>query len=60
MVDKGWMKCVRTSVQYLEGVRSFIEFVRENDGGRTMFSYPCNSCKNGKVPLSLGTLQYFW
>ncbi|XP_026417048.1 uncharacterized protein LOC113312512 [Papaver somniferum] len=58
MVDKGWMKCACTFVQYLEGVRSFIEFVRENAGGRTKFSCPCNSCKNGKGPLYLGEIDY--
>ncbi|XP_026435850.1 uncharacterized protein LOC113333642 [Papaver somniferum] len=58
MFDKGWMKCARTSVQYIEGVRSFIEFVRKNGGGRTKFSCPCNSCKNGKGPLSLGEIDY--
>ncbi|XP_026451443.1 uncharacterized protein LOC113351720 [Papaver somniferum] len=58
MVDKDLMKSVCNSVQYIEGVRSFIEFVHKNGGGRTMFSCPCNSCKNGKGPMSLSKIDY--
>ncbi|XP_026453753.1 uncharacterized protein LOC113355176 [Papaver somniferum] len=53
-VDKGWMKCPCKSAQYIEGVRSFIEFVNRNGGGNTLFSCPCSRCKNckGLGPLS--------
>ncbi|XP_026451749.1 uncharacterized protein LOC113352093 [Papaver somniferum] len=63
MVDKGWMKCPCKYAQYIEGVRSFIEFINRNDGGNTLFSCPCSRCKNGKglgplSEISLHLLKY--
>lgn len=42
------MKCPRKSQDYIQGVRSFIQFTKNNDGGSTLFSRPCRRCLNGK------------
>ncbi|XP_026419484.1 uncharacterized protein LOC113315423 [Papaver somniferum] len=53
MVDKGWTNCSRKSALYIEGVRSFIEFVNQNGGGNTLYSCPCVRCKNEVEAQSL-------
>ncbi|XP_026396467.1 uncharacterized protein LOC113291111 [Papaver somniferum] len=52
------MDCPRKSKEYIQGVRSFIEFVKNNGGQSTMFSCPCKRCNNGKGSLPLGEISY--
>ncbi|XP_026440115.1 uncharacterized protein LOC113338938 [Papaver somniferum] len=57
-IDKRWMDFNRKSEEYIQGVRSFIEFVKNNGGQSTMFSCPCKRCNNGKGSLTLGEISY--
>lgn len=57
-IDKRWMDCPRKSEEYIQGVRSFIEFVKNNVGESTMFSCPCKRFNNGKGSLPLGEISY--
>ncbi|XP_026440660.1 uncharacterized protein LOC113339634 [Papaver somniferum] len=52
-MDKSWMNCARKSREYIEGVRTFIMFFKNNGGESTLFSCPCKRCINcnGLVPL---------
>ncbi|KAI3988404.1 hypothetical protein MKX01_031622, partial [Papaver californicum] len=52
------MDCDRKSPEYLQGVRSFIEFVKSNGGGGTLFPCPCKQCLNGKGPVPLGKISF--
>ncbi|XXG47109.1 hypothetical protein AAC387_Pa02g1808 [Persea americana] len=48
---KEWMTAPRVSIEYLNGVESFIEFIRANKhklGGVDWFCRPCVKCHNLK------------
>lgn len=51
-VIKKWMKCPRKSLEYRRGVKSFIEFPKNNGGGSYLFSCPCRRCMKDLVALS--------
>ncbi|XP_026458781.1 uncharacterized protein LOC113359345 [Papaver somniferum] len=55
--NKKWMKCDRKSGEYIQGVRSFIQFAKNNGGGRVLFSCPCRNCMNGKGLVSLSEIS---
>ncbi|XP_026452086.1 uncharacterized protein LOC113352487 [Papaver somniferum] len=57
-VDKKWMKCPRKSIDYRQGVKSFIEFARINGGGCTLFSCPCRRCMNAKGLITLSEISF--
>ncbi|XP_026428097.1 uncharacterized protein LOC113323968 [Papaver somniferum] len=57
-VDKKWMKCPRKSIDYRQGVKSFIEFARINGGGCTLFSCPCRRCMNTKGLITLSEISF--
>ncbi|CAI0559000.1 unnamed protein product [Linum tenue] len=45
-MDKSWMRKKKFSVDYIEGVRSFISFVEEHIGHDNDIYCPCKSCLN--------------
>ena len=48
-LNKEWMKAPRNSFEYLEGVESFIEFIRANKdelGDDDWYCCPCVKCRN--------------
>ncbi|XP_026459565.1 uncharacterized protein LOC113360250 [Papaver somniferum] len=56
--NKKWMKCDRKSGEYIQVVRSFIQFSKNNGGGRVLFSCPCRNCMNGKGSVSLSEISF--
>ena len=50
---KDWMIAPKISMEYLQGVESFLTYVRANLGGLDWFSCPCTQCQNvhGKMTL---------
>ncbi|XP_026396520.1 uncharacterized protein LOC113291169 [Papaver somniferum] len=57
-VDKKWMKCPGKSIDYRQGVKSFIEFARINGGGCTLFSCPCRRCMNAKGLITVSEISF--
>ncbi|XP_026398882.1 uncharacterized protein LOC113294722 [Papaver somniferum] len=49
--------CDRKSSEYVQGVRSFIQFAKNNGGERTVFSCPFRHCMNGKGSVSLSEIS---
>ena len=48
-MDRSWIKAKRTSVEYDNGVRDFLDFARRNaDDDSGMFYCPCVECLNQK------------
>ncbi|CAN1140963.1 hypothetical protein LINPERHAP2_LOCUS12184, partial [Linum perenne] len=45
-MDKSWMHKRRFSVEYIEGVKSFMHFVEGNCGVNVDVHCPCNNCLN--------------
>lgn len=58
-MDKKWMNCARKSREYIEGVRSFINFVKNNGGESTLFSCPCKRCFNCNGIVTLGEISLY-
>ncbi|XP_026458607.1 uncharacterized protein LOC113359141 [Papaver somniferum] len=56
-VIKKWMKCPHKSLKYRQGVKSFIEFAKNNGGGSHLFSCPCRRCMNGKGLVVLSEIS---
>ncbi|XP_026419434.1 uncharacterized protein LOC113315360 [Papaver somniferum] len=56
-VIKKWMKCPRKSLEYRQGVKSFIDFAKNNGGGSHLFSCPCRRCMNGKGLVVLSEIS---
>eukprot|EP00268_Persea_americana_P060442 TRINITY_DN7532_c0_g1_i6.p1 TRINITY_DN7532_c0_g1~~TRINITY_DN7532_c0_g1_i6.p1 ORF type:complete len:110 (-),score=10.57 TRINITY_DN7532_c0_g1_i6:197-526(-) len=60
-LNKEWMKALRNSFEYLEGVESFIEFIRANKdelGDDDWYCCPCVNCRNLiREKKSLGEIQ---
>ena len=48
-MDRSWIKAKRTSVEYDNGVKDFVDFARRNaDDDSSMFYCPCVECLNEK------------
>ena len=47
LMDKSWIHMHRTSLEYRNGVESFLEFAFCNAGGSKLIVCPCNKCKVG-------------
>jgi len=46
-MDKGWINTNRTSVEYINGVQSFLELAFANARDSKLIVCPCNHCKVG-------------
>ncbi|CAM8959931.1 unnamed protein product [Rhodiola kirilowii] len=51
-MDKGWVKLARGDPQYFDGIKIFIEFVRQNKPDSTHWC-PCTRCRLHHRKLTL-------
>ncbi|XP_058077117.1 uncharacterized protein LOC131225557 [Magnolia sinica] len=54
---KNWMRAGRLTVEYMEGVVTFLKYVKQNSNGEDWHSCPCAKCCNIRGKMTLETIS---